>query len=553
MRRHRRALVGLALCTLATLAVARAHAGGPVPAAKPAPQAVARQVDALLAEELFTPAGAELAPRTDDATFLRRAWLDIVGDIPAPEHVVAFLLDASPEKRQRLVRDLLAEPQYGVNWARYWRDVIFYRRVEDRALIAANALEADLSARFNENAPWDAVAAEFITATGDVREVGATALIMAQDGRTEETTAEVARIFLGVQIQCAQCHDHPYDRWKREQFHELAAFFPRIGVRQVQSTTQRSFAVFANDRTPPRNMMRNNENRPTPEHYMPDLDDPAAPGTRMQPRFFLTDAELPLGAADSVRRASLARWLTANEWFAKALVNRLWGELVGEGFYEPIDDLGPDRTASAPRTLDLLAAQFRASGYDVKWLFETILATDAYQRESRPRRSVGAGVAFAANVPQPLRADQLYNAVLSAFDRNDDPANARRRRGGGGGGGMGRNRGPRGEFAETFGYDPSDPRDAIAGSIPQVLAMMNSEQVAAGARAGRGVLKRLVAEIPADDALVHELYLQTLSREPTGEELAIALKYIADVGRRNEAVEDLMWALVNSAEFRHRR
>jgi hypothetical protein len=299
--------------------------------------------------------------------------------------------------------------------------------------------------------------------------------------------------------------------------------------------------------------MRNNENRPTPEHYMPDLDDPAAPGTRMQPRFFLTDAELPLGAADSVRRASLARWLTANEWFAKALVNRLWGELVGEGFYEPIDDLGPDRTASAPRTLDLLAAQFRASGYDVKWLFETILATDAYQRESRPRRSVGAGVAFAANVPQPLRADQLYNAVLSAFDRNDDPANARRRRGGGGGGGMGRNRGPRGEFAETFGYDPSDPRDAIAGSIPQVLAMMNSEQVAAGARAGRGVLKRLVAEIPADDALVHELYLQTLSREPTGEELAIALKYIADVGRRNEAVEDLMWALVNSAEFRHRR
>ncbi len=518
---------------------------------KPDPQEVARQVDASLAAELFA-GGVELAPRTDDAMFLRRVWLDVVGDVPAPEHVIAFLLDPTTDKRERLVRDLLADPQYGLAWARYWRDVIFYRRIEDRALIAANALEADLSRKLNDNAAWDKIAAEFVTAQGDVRENGATALIMAQDGRTEETTAEVARIFLGVQIQCAQCHDHPYDRWKREQFHELAAFFPRIGVWQVQSATQRSFAVFANDR-PGRRRPGNNENRPTPEHFMPDLEDPTAPGTRMQPKFFLTSAELAYGTRDADRRGTLAEWLTANEWFAKSIVNRLWAELVGEGFYEPIDDLGPDRTASAPKTLDLLAKRFRASGYDLKWLIETICATDAYQRESRPRRGVGEGVPFAANVPQPLRADVLYNVVLSALDANEDVGRNPRRRGGGMGD-YGRNRGPRGQFNETFGYDPSDPREQIAGSIPQVLAMMNSPQVAGALKAGKpGLLKRLLSEIPANDALVDELYLQILSREPTVDELTRAVAYVDEVGRRGEAFEDLAWALVNSAEFRHRR
>ena len=183
-------------------------------------------------------------------------WLDIVGDIPTPEHVTAFLLDPAKDKRERVVRELLANPQYGQNWARYWRDVILSRRLEDRAAIVANPLVVALTEKFNENESWDKIAAEFITATGDVRENGATAIHMAQDGRTEETTAEMSRIFLGIQIQCCQCHDHPYDRWKREQFHELAAFFPRIAVRPVQSPTRRSFEVVADDRP---------ELRPPPE------------------------------------------------------------------------------------------------------------------------------------------------------------------------------------------------------------------------------------------------------------------------------------------------
>jgi hypothetical protein len=515
-------------------------------AAKPDPVETAKKIDASLAKEVLKD-GVKVASRTDDATFLRRAWLDIVGDIPAPENVIAFSLDKAPDKRQRVVRELLADPHYGVNWARYWRDVIFYRRIEDRALIAANALEADLSDKLNSDERWDRIASEFITATGDVRENGSTAVIMAQEGRTEETTAEVARIFLGVQIQCAQCHDHPYDRWKREQFHELAAFFPRIGVRAMQTVTKRSFVVYTNDREGgvPK---KDDGNRPTPEHYMPDLKNPSAPGTKMQPQFFLTGAKLDYGTLDVDRRETLAKWLTQNKWFGIAMVNRMWAELVGEGFYEPVDDVGPDREARAAETLRILAEGFHNSGYDVKWLVETICATDAYQRQSRPRDDGDDHVPFAANVPQPLRADQLYNAVISALDIPDAPQER-----------LGRpnkpvqNIGPRTQFNVTFGFDPSEPRESIAGSIPQALAMMNSPQVAGALKAKRGVLGSMLEEIKGNDDLFTELYLRTLSRQPTADELSRATAYVDEIGSRETALEDLAWALMNSAEFRYRK
>jgi hypothetical protein len=485
-------------------------------------------------------------------------WLDIVGDIPTPEHVTAFELDPAPDKRERVVEELLASPQYGQNWARYWRDVILSRKLEDRAALVSNPLVVTLTEKLNENEGWDNIAAEFITAKGDVRENGATAIQMAQDGRTEETTAEVCRIFLGIQIQCAQCHDHKTDRWTREQFHELAAFFPRIAVRPVQSPLKRSFQVVADDRPEGRRPPRPNPDarRGEPEHYMPDLDDPSAPGTRMQPKFFLTSAELPFGVTDAERRGTIAKWMTQNKWFATALVNRLWSEMVGEGFYEAIDDMGPDREPSAPKTVEFLSKSFRQSGYDVKWLFRVICATEAYQRESRPRRDVN-GTPFVANVAQPLRSDQLFNALLTAVDVRETEETYSRR---------GRPRpemmGPYGRaasvrqaFEVAFGYDPSDPRDSVTSSIPQALALMNGVRINLAIRAIRDetVLGRLLGEIDDDQALVSELYLRTLSREPTEKELEVAMEYCGSTKNRATVFEDLFWALLNSSEFSHRR
>jgi hypothetical protein len=523
-------------------------------AANPSARETADQIDDLLAEEVFSEA-AKLAPRVGDAMFLRRAWLDIVGDIPTPEHVTAFLLDPAPDKRERVVRELLDDPQYGQNWARYWRDVILVRRLEDRAAIVANPLVVTLTEKLNENESWDKIAAEFITATGDVKENGATAIQMAQDGRTEETAAELSRVFLGIQIQCCQCHDHPYDSWKREQFHEFAAFFPRIAVRPVQTPTRRSFEVVADDGPDrPRRNPNAEGRRGQAEHYMPDLDDPAAPGTRMQPKFFLSSAKVRFGTCDAERRDAIARWMTNSPWFATAFVNRMWAELVGEGFYEPIDDIGPERTASAPKAVELLSSRFAESGYDVKWLIQTICATEAYQRESRPRRDVD-GTPFIANVAQPLRSDQLYSALLTASDSEELAQAPNRRRRPQMMGPYGRAATVRNQFEAAFGYDPSDPRETVTSSIPQALAMMNGARINLAVRAvGRDtVLGRLLDEISDNKSLVEELYLRTLSREPSDEEMKMAIEFVRRVRNRPAAFEDLFWALLNSSEFSHRR
>jgi len=520
--------------------------------AKPAVENTARHIDRLLGQELFT-AQTELAPLAGDAVYLRRVWLDIVGDIPPPEQVAAFLLDPSRDKRRRVVGELLADPQYGQNWARYWRDVILYRRLEDRAMIVANPLVFLLTDQFNNNVPWSKIASDFITATGDAQENGATAIVIAQDGRTEETTAEIARIFLGIQIQCSQCHDHPYDRWKREQFHELAAFFPRIAVRPVLTPTRRSFVVLSDDRREGPRRPEGEGRRGEAEHYMPDLNDPSLPGTRMKPRFFLTSSELPYGTRDVQRRTTLARWMTENPWFATSFVNRMWAELVGEGFYQPIDDMGPDRTPSAPKTVAFLSRAFTESGYDVKWLFQVICATEAYQRESRPRREPD-GTPFTASIAQPLRSDQLFNALLTALEI-DESADFRRGRPSSRNFPRGRNVDMRHTFQLVFGYDPSDPRETISRSMSQALAMMNGANLNLAIRAvsDNTVLGRLLDGIDDDEMVIHELYLRTLSREPTKNEMITALQYCRTGNNRNLAFEDLFWALLNSSEFSHRR
>ena len=520
--------------------------------AAPSPERVARQVDRLMVEEVYT-SSTTLAPRVDDATFVRRAWLDIVGDIPTPEHVTAFLLDPREDKRPRLVRALLDKPQYGQNWARYWRDVILYRRIEDRAVIVSNPLVVKLTEQLNKNDSWDKIASEFIKAEGDVREDGSTAIILAQEGRTEETAAEVSRIFLGIQIQCAQCHDHPWDDWRREQFHELAAFFPRIGVQQLQTPTRRSYAVVVNDRPERRRPRKPNANnrRGSPEHYMPDLEHPDKVGKRTQPKFFLTGAELSFGTPDADRRGQLAEWLTDTPWFATAMVNRMWAELVGEGFYEPIDDIGPERDATAPETVAYLSTQFARAGYDVKWLMRTICATEAYQRESRPRRGEGE-VPMTANVVQRLRGDQLFNTLLTALDIDEEQTRGLTVNTGGNR--YGGQATARLVFNAAFGFDPSVERETVTASIPQALALMNTPKINQAVRASRRtMLGKLLENVKQDELVVDELYLRCLSRQPTTEERTAALEYVHSIDRRATAYEDLLWALLNSAEFVHRK
>ena len=551
-------LVGLLAVGLASPALAKKNATAKSPNDLGNELGTARQIDALLAEELFHPASGsvELAPATGDEIFLRRVSLDLVGRLPSAAEVTAFALDPSPHKRTAVVERLLARPAFGRNWARYWRDVIFYRRGDDRALLAAGATEEFLTGEFNQNAPWNQIAERFIKATGDIREHGETAVIAAQMGDANDVTAEMSRIFLGVQIQCAQCHDHPTDRWKRQQFHELAAFFPRIALRPVRDGMKRSFEVVSHD------VERGNRGkgggagrRGDLEHFMPDLKDPSSKGTLMSPVFFLTGQRLPSGESDQQRREAVAGWMTAksNPWFARSFVNRVWAELVGEGFYEPVDDLGPDRTCSAPKTMDYLAGDFGAHDYDVKWLFRTIVATEAYQRECRPRRNPDQ-VPFTANCAQRLRSDQIFDMLTDALGSPGGPANQGKNQPKGQGPGR-PGAGARAQFAAVFGYDPSDHREEISGTIPQALALMNSPLInrAVNGRRPQTDLGKLLASTGDDDDVTVEIYLRCLGREPSENELAVVCDHLRSTGDRVAGFEDVFWALLNSTEFLYRR
>ena len=520
------------------------------------PQATAKRVDELLAGESFGGAeeGAALSAAATDQTMLRRLSLDLVGHPPTAEEITAYTLDPAPDKRAAAVERMLGDQRFGQNWGRYWRDVIMYRRTEERALRSAGTLERFLTQELNDDPHWDVIARQFITATGDIQEEGSTAIIMAQMGSAEDTTAEVSRIFLGIQIQCAQCHNHPTDRWKREQFHQLAAFFPRIAVRPVRVDGKRkSFEVVSIDRGPKRKK-NNNNRRGNLEHYMPDLDHPEAEGELMQPVFFVTGQKLDRGQSDQDRRGQIAEWITSdsNRWFARAYVNRMWSELVGRGFYEPVDDIGPDREARAPKTLDYLSERFARSQYDVKWLFRVITATDAYARQSRSRYEED-GAPFAANCPQRLRGDQLYNtlaSVLEISDRQPPQPKGKKDKNY-----KQRMNGPRGQLNQTFGYDPSVRRDEVVGSIPQALYLMNGPQLnqAIRARGSNTMLGRLLRDVEDDDVVVEELYLRCLAREPNDEEIETCLEYVKSVGDRAEAFEDITWSLVNSTEFLNRK
>ena len=522
-------------------------------AAKPDADEVAYEVDRLLVEDAAGERGPAV-PRTDDETFLRRVFLDLIGEAPTSEDVLAFSFQAGDDKRAKIVEQLLKDQAFGQNWARYWRDVVMYRKTEVRALGAVDAMHEYMTEQLNDNTPWDQIATAFITATGNIRENGEAALIMAQSGRPEDVTAEVSRIFMGIQIQCAQCHDHPTEQWKRQQFHELAAFFPRIAIRPDRGSDIPTFHVVVNDR--PFNFQRrtNNNNRynGTPEHYMPNLEDPTDRGDKIQPVFFVNGQSLEFGTNDADRRGAIADWITSKEnpWFAKAYVNRMWAELVGEGFYEPVDDLGPDRECAAPKTMDYLASAFADSDYDVKWLFQTILATDAYQRESRARRDYDEAP-FQANCAQRLRADQLFDSIVSVLDLG---AALEGRRGGTGGGSYRNRNSPRAAFNVAFGFDPSEPRAEVGSSVQQALAVMNAPFVnqAINARRPDGLGRILSANRDNKDALV-ELYLKALSRGPSDYETRTCLSYIRELGDRNEAFEDILWSLMNSTEFLHRK
>lgn len=497
----------------------------------------------------------EQAPLISDEAFCRRVHLDLVGRPATTQELREFVSDPAPEKRSKLIDKLLESREYARHRARQWRDILVARATNNQGFVKnprERALEEWLFQQFQENATWDRIARALITSESglELREPtkgGDSGLLLChqrEDGPVERAN-DVARVFLGINLQCAQCHDHPDDIWKREDFHQMAAFFGRLGdrVRLI--------------REPTINFQTNLISRPFGEYRMADTEE-ASRRTVVHPRF-LTGERPGRGLSDQARRKALAGYVTAKDsyYFAAAFVNRTWGEMMGQAFVMPVDNLGPLQPALYSEVMIGLAASFRATGFDVKKLYRLIANSEAYQRQMRLGDSLADHVRFAGMYPTRLRGEALWDALNQAVGPISEfgGPGMRGRFGAGAGMGLGRRGAPmRIAFQELFKIDASANPEDVEGSVPQALMLMNNQAINAQIRAtGNTVLARVLRSFPENGLAIEQLYLRALGRSPTEREKQICLAHLEEVGSRGAAFEDILWSLINSAEFRTKR
>jgi hypothetical protein len=508
----------------------------------PSTAATPEEIDQLVTHELAA-SKVEPAPLTTDEQFIRRVMLDLTGQLPQPADVTEFVADKDPKKRAKLIDKLLDSEEYAQHWARFWRRVAEARLADARARVLARQFELWMEDQLKNDRHWDVIARAMLTADGGAKfdekgEHGELFFLASHRGNdaANERASEASRVFLGIQIQCAQCHDHPSDQWKRVQFHELAAYFARLRERPMRDGNRVvGTELFG---------------APRGEHEMPDKEDPKKTFTTY-PRFL--DGKAPakdLGDLD--RRKALADSITdkRNYSFAGAYVNRIWGELMGQSFYQPVDDMGPQKEAVFADVLVRLAASFRATDYDMKRFFRTVCNTKTYQRQIRPGESSEQHLHFAAAYPKRLSADALWESLASVLGQLSAPDRAPA-------GPLAMFRGPQGLeglFKLEFSFDPSSKSDEIEGSISQALLLMNNPQINARIQAkGTTLLGRILSANSDDDEALRALYLKVLARKPTDKEHDRCKNYIAKIGDRKEAFEDILWALINSTEFQTKR
>jgi hypothetical protein len=468
--------------------------------------------------------------------------LDLTGELPLPADVTEFVADKTPSKRAKLIDRLMETDEYARHWAKYWRSVVSAHVTDPRGLLGARAFEEWMFKELKKNVSWGDIAKAMIAAEGavrvdDVDSNGAAFFLLGHRGADapNERAAETSRVFMGIQIQCAQCHDHPFDQWKRVQFHELAAYFARSREKQLRDGNRLVGIELVSTRQG--------------EHEMPSKEDPKK-GFVTHPRFLNGDSPAK-DLGDLPRRQSLAKEIIdkRNYWFAGAYVNRMWGVLMGQSFYEPVDDMGPQKTAVFPSVLTRLTGSFRGSNYNVKALFREIMNSETYQRQIRLDESADH-LHFAAAYPTRLPADALWQSLNSVLGNMGGPPirGPDRPRP------IGPAPGFEGLFLFEFSFDPSLRGEEVEGSIPQALLLMNSGPINQKIQArGTNLLGRILSSFPSNDDALRALYLRTLARKPTDRELERCKRHVLETNDRAQAFEDILWALLNSTEFQTKR
>ncbi|MBA4063437.1 MAG: hypothetical protein C0501_06935 [Isosphaera sp.] len=470
----------------------------------------------------------------DDATFLRRVHLDTTGTLPTAAEAAAFLDSKDPKKREKLVDALLARPEYADFWAMKWADVL---KVDKDAVTpqGAVAMTRWIRRQVADNSPYDRFARAVVTAVGDTTGDGPAAFYKSVP--TPEAAARaVSQVFLGVRIECAECHHHPSERWGQDDYWALAGMFSGVARKPLPGGAEAVVWKAGADLGPKVGKGK----KATVKEGVPARPLGAAPPT--------------FAPADD-RRKALADWMTAadNPYFAAAAANRLWAHYFGRGLVEPVDDLRATNPATNEPLLAALAAHLRETGYDLKAFTRTLLLSRAYQLGSRPAPGNAADEQnFSRAAVKPMPAEVLLDAVCRvtgvAEKFNGWPDGYRAVQ-------VWDNRMPS-YFFQIFGrpvrYSVCECERGTDPSIAQALHLMNSPEIAAKVRARSGTARALADSDKKPEAVVDELFLAALSRRPTAAERAKFLEAFAD-GDRRAAVEDVLWALLNSKEFLYNR
>ncbi len=520
----------LALATgLSPVGAAPKNKGRPAPrvasslsGARLDPAALARHIDELLDARLQAEKVSG-SPPADDTEFVRRVYLDITGHIPPADKAQAFLDDRDLAKRARLIDALLASSDYGRHQADIWQALLLPRNSDNR-FVRFDALTKWLEESFNANKPWDRMVRDILTASGDAEENAPVAYFLANRG-PDKLTDSATRLFLGVQLQCAQCHNHPFTDWKQDEYWGMAAFFSRVRMQGNPRAAAKNAQTVS--------IRENGRGRPLP---LPDS------AKTLPPKFL--QGEQPDIAPGQPCRPMLAAWMTSpkNPFFSRAMVNRTWAQLFGRGLVNPVDDMHDANPASHPQLLADLADQF-AADFDLKDLIRALCNTRAYQRTSKPAgNNADAGPElFSRMAVKVLTPEQLFDSLVQVLGAPGRPEPPRRPIGAAG---RINPPTPRTTFVNFFKIEDADPTEYQVG-IPQALRLMNSPQMNNAAlldpllKAGKG---------PAE--IIEALYLRTLSRRPRPQELERLTAYLRKAeGTPRQAYADILWSLLNCSEF----
>ena len=485
--------------------------------------------------------GVPPSPVCDDATFLRRVTLDIAGRLPTQEEATAFFLSRETNKRDQVIDALLRSPDYADYFANKWTALLKNRRDDASDLKSNFAFHAWIRDSLLANKPYDQLVRELLAATGTV--IGNPAVAWYKRVKEpKEQLEDVAQLFLGVRMQCAQCHHHPFERWSQDDYYSLSAFFSQVG-RKPSNTRGEDLIFHKRGIATAKNIKTGAALKPAA------LGDP-----------------IPAIAADEDPRLKLVDWMAskANPFFAKALVNRYWKHFLQRGLVEPEDDIRDTNPATNPELLAALEKHFIDSSFDLKSLDRVITQSNAYQLSSTPNQyNIADRQNYSRYYPRRLQAEMLLDAIDAVTESQTDfpnlptgtraialPDNSYNRAS---------------PFLKVFGRPESESvcecERVQSSSLAQSLHLINAGDVKAKLNQQNGRADRLAKEERPAEEKVRELYRAAFAREPRENELQIALEYLAEV--RTDAagkpldsaqsdrlnMQDLIWALINTKEF----